>query len=121
MRCGAVMTVGPASKVKPSRSNTRARPPGWSSASSTVTSHPMTRRRTAAASPPNPEPITTAFAIRPPLLQEKLDKHRKVVKIMSKGSQDILGQAHGRYLRHRYERQRDGGGAQARSRGNGNA
>ena len=32
-----VITVGPASNVKPSRLKTRARPPGWSSASSTVT------------------------------------------------------------------------------------
>src|SRR6476620_12197445 len=78
------MTVGPASKVKPSRSKTRARPPGWSSASSTVTSHPMARRRTAAASPPNPAPITTALPIaNPPRSGRQLDKCWICVKIMS--------------------------------------
>ena len=57
---GTVMIVGPASKVWPSTCITRARPPGSFNFSRTCTRQPLAHRRTAAASPPKPLPITRA-------------------------------------------------------------
>ena len=51
-------TVGPASCLKPPRSNTWARPPMASRLSTSVTDYPFARMRSAAAIPPKPAPIT---------------------------------------------------------------
>src|SRR5688572_28455975 len=66
MQCGAVMTVGPASNVKPWSWYTYARPPARSRASYITVRTPAACSRIPAASPPKPLPITAirASAIR---------------------------------------------------------
>src|SRR5579864_9264254 len=54
---------GPMSKRNPRSSHRRARPPGWSFFSSTVTSQPRCFKRRAEARPANPAPMITAFIL----------------------------------------------------------
>jgi hypothetical protein len=49
------------SNTKPSASNCRARPPGQSFFSKTVTSKPSAAKQHAAAKPANPDPMTITF------------------------------------------------------------